>query len=175
VEAERVPTATKSTIAVEIQGFDLPGRSCDPNPNGETYENIHVGVVCRTDTIELVPGDAPSARWKLEVTVRTVGDGSFDFGGPYVRGARDDRHLGLHWGTLDADGSFTVFRGAKLRFADVPPSLVRDVLARGGRLVGRLGLTDKLGHPVCARVRPPDIVWSTTASDRRAARGAEPC
>jgi Family of unknown function (DUF5990) len=33
--------------------------------------------------------------------------------------------------------------------------------AKSGRvLVGRVGLTDAKGHPRCASVRPPDIVWT---------------
>ncbi|MGH3559093.1 MAG: DUF5990 family protein [Mycobacterium sp.] len=29
-----------------------------------------------------------------------------------------------------------------------------------GLLVGRLGLTDAKGNPLCARVRPPQISWT---------------
>jgi hypothetical protein len=35
----------------------------------------------------------------------------------------------------------------------------------GGPLVGRLGLTDRKGHPLCAAVRPPLIEWSATAAE----------
>jgi hypothetical protein len=62
------------------------------------YDNIHVGIVRRADTIELMPGDAPSARWRIEVTVRRGDDGRFDFGGPFVHGNHGERHLGLRWG-----------------------------------------------------------------------------
>jgi Family of unknown function (DUF5990) len=175
VEADPPPTPTKATIAVEIQGFDLPGRRCDPDPSGDPYDDIHVGVAYRRETIELIPGDAASARWRFDVVVRPAEDGTFDFGGPFALGKRGERHLGLRWGTLDADHTFTVFRAAKLRSSDVAPSLVQAVLADGGRLIGRLGLTDKKGHPLCASVRPPDIVWSTTPRNRRSAKRAEPC
>jgi hypothetical protein len=158
---------SKATLVVEIEGVDLPGRRCDANPAGDPYEDIHVGLARRSETIELVPGDADLARWTIEVAVRHRGDGSFDFGGPFVLGQRGDRHLALRWGTLEPDGTFTVFRGAKLRFSDVPSSLVAEALASGGRLVARLGLTDQKGHPVCASVRPPDVVWSTSTTDRR--------
>ncbi|MFM9499380.1 DUF5990 family protein [Streptomyces galilaeus] len=33
-------------------------------------------------------------------------------------------------------------------------------LARDGLLVGRLGLTDAQGGPLCARVEPPHITWT---------------
>lgn len=158
------PTTTgkeaMTTMVVEIRGRDLPGRRCGPTPDGGSYENIHVGIVRRGETIELVPGDAPSARWQLEVTVRSGDDGTLDFGGPFVHGKRGERHLALRWGTLEDDGTFTVFRGAKLRFSDVDPSVLQRALRGGGRLVGSLGLTDEQGWPRCASVRPPDITWS---------------
>jgi hypothetical protein len=60
--------------------------------------------------IEPVPGDAPAARWEMPVTVRRDDDG-FDFAGPFVRGVRDDRHLGLIWGDLLADGTLRCSAG----------------------------------------------------------------
>jgi Family of unknown function (DUF5990) len=147
-------------MVVEIRVRDLPGRRCGPTPDGGSYENIHVGIVHRGGTIELVPGDAPCARWQLEVTVRSGDDGTLDFGGPFVHGKHGERHLALRWGTLEDDGTFTVFREAKLRFSDVDPSVPQRAQKGGGRLVGSLGLTDEQGWPRCASVRPPDITWS---------------
>jgi hypothetical protein len=87
-----------TTMVVEIRGHDLPSRRCGPTPDGGSYDNIHVGIVRRADPIELAPGDAPSARWQLEVIVRRGDDGTFDFGGPFVHGKRGERHLGLALG-----------------------------------------------------------------------------
>jgi hypothetical protein len=53
-----------------------------------------------------------------------------------------------------------MFRRAKLMFGDIPTALLRDAYENGGLLVGELGLTDECGDPKCARVRPPDIVWT---------------
>ena len=75
-----------------------------------------------------MPGDAPSARWEVTVTVRRDQEG-FDFGGPFVRGDRADRHLGLAWGDVPGDGTLQVFRGAKLRLADVEPGLIEEAHA----------------------------------------------
>jgi hypothetical protein len=50
-------------MIVEILGSDLPGRRCGPAPDGSYYMNIHVGLARRTETVNLVPGDAASARW----------------------------------------------------------------------------------------------------------------
>jgi hypothetical protein len=83
-------------MIVEIRGSDLPGRRCGPGPDGGFYENIHVGPARRTETVDLVPGDAASARWAFEVTV-LEGDDGFDVGGPFVHGKRGERHFGLRW------------------------------------------------------------------------------
>ena len=148
-------------MIVEIRGSELPGRRCGPAPDGGTYENIHVGLARRTDTVDLVPGDAASARWEFEVTVRDLEDG-LDVGGPFVHGKRGERHLGLRWGVLGSDGSFTVFRAAKLRLSDVDPSTLRRAATTDGRLIASLGLTDEHGWPRCASVRPPNVTWSAS-------------
>jgi hypothetical protein len=150
-----------ATVSVEIRGFDLPGRSCDPPPGGDRYENIHVGLARRAETVELVPGDAPSARWGFEIDVRPDDEG-FDFRGPFVLGRRGERHLGLRWGTLDDAGAFSVFRGAKLRLFELDPALVAEAMATG-HLVAEVDLTDDEGYPRCATVRPPYVTWSTAS------------
>ena len=165
------------TMTVLIDGFDLPGLTCHPEPNGTVHRSVHVALTGRDagrpylDTpghggaraLEPVPGDAPSARWEVPVTIRR-GDDGLDFGGPFVRGVRDDRHIGLVWGDVPGDGTLRLFRGAKLRLVDVEPDLIEAALRPGHRLVARVRLTDAKGNPVCARVRPPDLAWS-----------AEPC
>jgi hypothetical protein len=52
-----------------------------------------------------------------------------------------------------------MFRRAKLML-DVVPAEVLAAAAREGLLVGRLGLTDAHGNPLCARVEPPHITWT---------------
>ena len=52
-----------------------------------------------------------------------------------------------------------MFRRAKLFLDAVPPNVLRSSID-GGVLVGRLGLTDRKGHPLCAAVRPPLIEWT---------------
>ena len=87
-------------MIVEILGSDLPGRGCGPAPDGSFYDNIHVGLARQTETVDLVPGDAASARWAFEVTVRELDDG-IDITGPFVHGKRGERAFGL-------DGAFRV-------------------------------------------------------------------
>jgi len=83
-----------------------------------------------------------------------------DFSGPFVRGDRTDRHLGLAWGDVPGDGTLRLFRGAKLRLVDIDPRLVEEALRPGYRLVARIRLTDPRGNPVCARVHSPALTWS---------------
>ncbi|MGB9253121.1 MAG: DUF5990 family protein [Mycobacterium sp.] len=45
--------------------------------------------------------------------------------------------------------------------ADVPADVLA-VAAASGTLVGTLDLTDAKGHPLCARVKPPQIRWSSS-------------
>jgi uncharacterized protein DUF5990/uncharacterized protein DUF5655 len=166
------PRPEPRPLVVVIEGYDLPGRSCRPGPDGTGYHNVHVALPSkvkdrpgltvpdrRWQAAEAVPGDAGSARWEVEVTIRR-GDDGIDFGGPFVSGDRTDRNLGLAWGEVPGDGTFRLFRGAKVRLVDVDPGIVEDAMRPGHRLVARIRLTDAKGNPVCARVRPPNIAWS---------------
>jgi hypothetical protein len=103
-----------------------------------------------------VPGDAPSARWEVPVTVRRDADG-FDFTGPNVRGDRADRNLFLAWGDVPSDGTLRLIRGSKLGFADVGPGLVEDAMRPGHRLVARIRLTGSRGEPA--------LTWSAGPAD----------
>lgn len=160
-------------MIVLIEASHFPGRRYGPNAAGKWYENVHVGL-CRgpkaTDMDVVIPkrpwsvpdqvvGDAPRAHWEFEVVTCNLVNG-VDFSGPFAHGPRIDRHIGLAWGDVPGDGTFRLFRCAKLRFSDIPLHTLNDALLPGRRLVGRLGLTDAKGNPRCARVRPPDIMWS---------------
>jgi hypothetical protein len=168
----RRPAAKLGPLTVVIEGYDLPGLTCQPEPDGTVHRSIHVAVSGRgTDrpalvvpgnpwlACEPIPGDSRSARWEVQVTVRRGSEG-FDFSGPFVHGDRTDRHLGLAWGDVPGDGTLRLFRGAKLRLVNVEPGLIEDAMRPGHQLVARVRLTDTKGNPVCARVRPPAIAWS---------------
>jgi hypothetical protein len=143
---------------ITIEGRNLPGRTfCAPD--GDLH-NVHVGVQERRDPVGLVPGDAPSAGWQVDVRVATLDDGSLDFKGPAVQGRRGERFLYLTWGDVDETGGFHMFRRAKLMLGAVDPALVRTAEADGRTLRARVDLTDSCGAPRCARVQPPDLVWS---------------
>ena len=144
-------------MRIRIVGTDLPGRVCPPGHNFPGYANVHVGMQTKRrppELLDLQPGDAAEATWTIDCEV----DGS-DIRGPYIQGRPGERFIYLNWGSVDGDGRMDMFRRAKLMLADVPD----DVLAKAatmGVLVGRLGLSDAKGQPLCAAVRPPSIEWS---------------
>jgi hypothetical protein len=150
-------------VQIRIEGRDLPGISCGPGPAFPGgHPNIHVGVQRRNkpgELVGLVGGDAESATWTLESTVQTASDG-LDLKGPCIQGSPAARFVYLSWGVVDDDpSSFQMFRRAKLMLDAVPSEVVQRA-REAGVLVGRLGLTDAKGNPLCAAVRPPVIRWS---------------
>ncbi|MGP0028968.1 MAG: DUF5990 family protein [Acidimicrobiales bacterium] len=150
---------------IRIEGRDLPGASCGPSPERPGgHDRVHVGVQARRrdELLGLVAGDAPAATWTLDCTATRTADG-VDLKGPCIQGRPGSRFIYLSWGTVDQAGTFTMFRRAKLGLDAVPPA-VMDGAVRSGLLVGRLGLTDARGNPLCAAVRPPAIEWAAATT-----------
>ena len=146
-------------------GSDLPGLACGAGDNFPGYENIHVAVQRRNRPAELlglVPGDAPSAEWTVECDLIETGSG-VDFKGPYISGRPHERFVYLSWGSVGGDGTFAMFRRAKLWLDGVDGSVV-EAARDSGLLVAELGLSDAHGHPLCAAVRPPRITWTAGPS-----------
>jgi len=124
-------------VRLVIRGHHLPGRNCGP------YDDVHVALQVRRDPHGLVPGDADSAEWVTEI--RTVNG---DFRGPAVQGHKGDRFVYLTWGTY-REGTFAMFRRAKLMLADLPPN--------EDQITVEVHLTDDNGMPRCARLRTPAL------------------
>ena len=154
-------------LTVVIEGASLPGLIF-PSEDGGQYRNLHIGLATKSKerptlavpgkpwrAADPVPGDAPSARWEMPVTVRHDTDG-FDFSGPYVRGARDDRNLFLAWGDVRDDGTMRLVRGSKIKLTEVDPRLVEEAMRPGHRLVARILLTGTAGEP--------GLAWSAEAA-----------
>ncbi|MER5600162.1 DUF5990 family protein [Streptomyces sp. NPDC002265] len=137
-----------------IDADDLPGLSCAPaKGSDQPYRNIHVAVQRRDRPAELLgpqPGNADAASWTLECTT-TASPAGTDVNGPYVQGRPGGRFIYPSWGTVDETHTFTMFRRAKL-LLDVVPTEILTSAAHSGLLVGRCGLTDARGNPLCARV-----------------------
>jgi Family of unknown function (DUF5990) len=150
-------------MIIRIEGNDLPGRFCGPGPDfPDGHHNIHVAVQGRKgqqDLFGLTAGDATTAVWELEGTVGPPP--AFDLQGPQVQGPPGKRFIYLTWGVVDEQARFQMFRRAKLWIGDIPARVLQ-AGRQTGTLVGRLGLTDEGGRPVCAAVRPPRIHWSAS-------------
>lgn len=144
-------------MRIRIEGSDLPGRRGGAQGDALRLGDVQVGVQRKTEVVERVPADADGAVWSFDVTSREV-DGLLDVGGPWVHGRPGARFLYLSWGAVTG-GEFAMFRRAKLMFGDIPDGVLRAAHDGEGTLVGRLGLTDAAGEPVCARIRPPAITW----------------
>ncbi len=153
-------------MQIRIEGTDLPGLACGPSPERPGgHQNNHVGVQRKNrpdELLGLVPGDAPSATWLVECSAVETASG-IDVKGPYVQGPPGGRFIYLNWGVVDDDGTFTMFRRAKLMFDGIPQAVLKSA-ADLGTLVARLSLTDPKGNPLCAAVRPPLIDWSSSSS-----------
>jgi Family of unknown function (DUF5990) len=143
-------------VRITIIGRDLPGRRFVSD--GVPLTNVHVGVQVGREPADLVPADAPSAHWHLDV--RAVADETgVDLRGPGVHGRRGERFLYMTWGDIGAGGSFAMFRRAKLMVGDVDSDLLAAAATTDGTIVAELGLTDAHGCPLSGRVRPPDVRW----------------
>ncbi|WP_328910050.1 DUF5990 family protein [Streptomyces sp. NBC_00234] len=150
-------------MQIHIEASALPGLACGPDSDFPGYENIHVGVQRKDRPGELLglhPGDAPSAGWTLDC-VAAPGEEGVEVSGPYVQNRLGGRFVYLSWGTVDGAGLFSMFRRAKLMFADIDPAVL-DAAVRTGHLTARLALTDGKGQPLCGRIRPPSIEWTAT-------------
>jgi hypothetical protein len=145
---------TRRPLHIRIVGTNMPGRVF-----GE-HRHVHVGVQCRKETVDFVPGDAAEAAFEFDVDVlRDDGDG-WDFRGPYVHGPRGERFIYLVWADLLPGSEATMFRRAKLHLSCLDAGLIADAAEPGRQLTANLALTDGRGGPRCASVRPPEISWS---------------
>ena len=91
----------------------------------EHYDNVHVGVQVGKEPHELAVQGRPGARF-----------------------------IYLTWGDVAEDGSFAMFRRAKLMLADLESLITSD---RDGTIVATVDLTDDCGGPRCARLRAPAL------------------
>ena len=164
----RSPAPELGPLTVLIEASGLPGLSWPPGAAG-AHRNLHIALCIKSKerpalvvpgkpwlATDPVPGDWPSARWVVPVTVRGDADG-LDFSGPSVRGDRTDRHLFLAWGDVRADGTLRLIRGSKLRLAGVDSRLVEEAMRPGHRLVARIRLT--------GAGRESALTWSAEPAD----------
>jgi hypothetical protein len=138
-------------MLLQIRGHHLPGRTW--RAHDEQYDNVHVGIQVGAEPRELVRGDADSASWAVPIEV-VARDGGLDFRGAAVQGRPGARFIYLTWGDVAQDGSFAMFRRAKLMLADLEPLITGN---SGQAIVATVDLTDDCGGPRCARLRAPAL------------------
>lgn len=146
-------------MEIVVTGHNLPGRMF--RSAGVPVHNVHAGIQIRKIPEQLVPADAASATWRVDVRVTPSANGAFEFAGPAVHGVRGERFLYLTWGDLGANGTFAMFRRAKLMLNRIDPAVVRRAIEAGTPLQARIDLTDGHGGPRCARVDPPHLTWTS--------------
>jgi hypothetical protein len=136
-----------TTATLRIVGRELPGR------DWSDYRNVHVGVQRRRDVVDRAPADTDRAYFDIPLDIA-----SDDYRGPFAQGRRGQRFVYLSWGEVDDEGSFTMFRRAKLRL-DVLPDDVAAALRTGHTVEAALRLTGADGGPLCAAISPHLISW----------------
>lgn len=141
-------------MQLEIRGHNFPGRSWAID--GEPCHNVHVGVQIRREPVDLVPGDAATGSWLVDVEV-VERDGHLDFRGPSIQGKRGERFVYLTWGNLGEDNTFAMFRRAKLMLDTIGNETVKTADDPGRRLVATVDLTDECGGPRCGRLHSPAL------------------
>jgi hypothetical protein len=138
-------------MLLQIRGHHLPGQVWQSRD--EHYDNVHVGVQVGKEPRVLMRGDAEVSSWTIPIEV-VAREGGLDFRGPAVQGRPGARFVYLTWGDVSEDGSFTMFRRAKLMLADLEPCVAA---GDTGQVIARVDLTDECGGPRCARLRPPAL------------------
>ena len=142
-------------MLLQIEGYHLPGRTW--RSSDHYYDNVHVGIQVGKEPRELVRGDAETSSWTIPIEVVTR-EGEIDFRGAAVHGRRGDRFVYLIWGDVGQDGSFAMFRRAKLMLADLAL-----LAATADTVIARVDLTDGCGGPRCARLRAPALTVEPVA------------
>jgi hypothetical protein len=145
-------------MLLQIQGHRLPGPVWQSDDTH--YDNVHVGIQVGKEPRELVRADSQTSSWwiPIEVVARA---GGLDFRGPAVQGRPGARFVYLTWGDVAEDGSFTMFRRAKLMLADLEPLIAGAGDTR--QVIARVDLTDECGGPRCARLRAPALTLEQDA------------
>jgi len=148
-------------VELRIIGRRLPGASWSGR------ECIHVGVQRGAEVVGIVSGDAGDAVFDIDLELVLGTDGEPDFRGPFVNGRRGERFVYLSWGEVDADGTFAMFRRAKLHLAPLVDQNPADKVAGAKRIQAVLDLTDAWGRPISASVRPPWVTWRLEPAGQR--------
>jgi len=155
-------TPNRKAVNFRIVGRNLPGLKFGVSTGALVdREPVYLGIQRDARVVDLVPGDAPEAVFNFPVDVVSDSKGDLDFRGPFVHGDRGKRFLYLSWGELDADGSFEMFRRAKLLLSRIGPEDLTRALSSPTtpEVEVTIDLTDEGGGPICGRVPGEKLDW----------------
>ena len=144
-------------LTIEVVCRNLPGiRFEDQHPGGIAYEPVHLGIQKGEEVIEAVPGNRKQAIFRPTFKIGKQPDGSPNFLGPFAKGTPQQRFFYLSWGVMHEDGSFKMFRRAKIQLNHLTWEQIsgkRPVKLIIGSMVGRDG------GPVCGSLKANQLNW----------------
>lgn len=133
--------------AVELPGDRLGDRS------------LLLGIQCRKEVEQVVAAGAGRASFTFDLQLFVEGD-AIDLRGPFVHGRKGDRFLYLCWGRPGPAEPFVQHARAKLKFEDLPPGVLDQLLADDGlELVATVEATNPKGAEASGTLRPPAVTW----------------
>jgi hypothetical protein len=138
------------SIAIVIEGYDAPDRTCT-GPDG-----IGLGIQRGSEVVDVRGSSTEVPTFHAELSVVEGADGP-DFRGPYVHGSADDRFLYLAWVSLPQS---SMVARIKLRLNDIAPEVIEQAVQTGASLHARVRLTNATGKPASGSMRPPQVTWS---------------
>ena len=155
-----MPTDTEFAITIRLVCRDLPGiRFVEPKDETDVREPVLLGIQRDDEAIELTPADRRQVTFKPTLRVRWHNDGAPNFLGPFVHGKPRDRFVYLVWACPRDDGTLDRFRRAKVMLRPIGRDAVLRARDEGFTPTATLRLTDDLGGPYCATVRPDHVTW----------------
>jgi Family of unknown function (DUF5990) len=148
------------TLNFRIVGHNLPGLKFGTSA-GALVDRfpVYLGIQRKSQVVDQVPGDSTEAVFRFPVEVVSGRGGALDFRGPFVHGDKGKRFIYLSWGVAGNDGSFLMFRRAKLFLSAIKPKDVLGALASGATAEGVINLTDDKGGPICGGAVSSKISW----------------
>lgn len=123
--------------------IEIVGTTC-PDIAGVT-----VGVQHGSHVLDQQPADGTPKRWLLDARLVNGSEPR----GAFVNGRGNARFLYLSW----QDSRGVMFRRAKLMLDAVPTDILAAAAVSGLRATVSLAMPD--GAPLCAAVRPPQVLW----------------
>ncbi len=139
-----------SELTVLIRCHDLPDAQFNE------YSSVRLGVQCKQDVEQDVPGDSETALFKFNIEIKYV-ESEVDFRGPYVHGPKGSRFLYLTWGER-ITGVWQMFRRLKIHLSSISMDTLFNI-ENGNMLEASISMTGRDGTPKCGSVSSTELTW----------------